>query len=103
MDQSQNKYSKWKKSDTKVQTLYDIQCNETLEKKKCPVYLQKAYPWLPEYSDRVRSTGEKTEAIISWSDGSAHYFDFSVDNLSEYICLKSLHAPLRWEREIVPH
>ena len=33
-DQSQNKYSKWKKSDTKVQTLYDIQCNETLEKKK---------------------------------------------------------------------
>ena len=67
------------------------------------MYLQKAYPWLPEYSDGVRSTGEKTEAIIFWSDGNAHYFYFSVDNLSEYICLKSLNAPLRWENEIVPH
>lgn len=58
------------------------------------MYLQKADPWLPEYSDGVRSTGEKTEAII-WSDGSAHYFDFSVDKLSEDLCLKSLTVPLR--------
>lgn len=76
--------------------MYGTQCNETLEKKKkCPMYLQKADPWPPEYSDGVRSTGEKTEAITFWSDGNVHYFDFSVDNLSGYLCLKSLNAPLR--------
>lgn len=59
------------------------------------MYLQKADPWPPEYSDGVRSTGEKTEAITFWNDGNAHYFDFSVGSLSEYLCLKSLNTPLR--------
>ena len=57
--------------------MYGTQCNETLEKKKkCPMYLQKADPWPPEYSDGVRSTGEKTEAITFWSDGNVHYLIF---------------------------
>lgn len=44
-DQSQNKYSKWKRSDTKVEVLYGSQCNETLEKKKSvPCIYRKQIP-----------------------------------------------------------
>lgn len=76
-----NKYSKVKEVRHKGVDIVWHSVYETLER-KCPMYLQNKYMGSLNTVMGWDQLGRRLEAII-WSDGSAHYFDFSVDKLSE--------------------